>query len=332
MEEFLRQLGVEVVEDTYWFVQNKSLLQVCRSQLPREDFVRFVEALQSFTAGCPDPWVEVVSTSSTVCDAVCKRESTCTLVQEVPNWSVVLAECATAYSMAAVITVDDLFEKRLAEDYTQNLAPVFIKSTVYPFCNGSSMLVYNSRILQSRCDAAHAVSHLPARVLKTPAFSFDLSFTQNQIDAYMSCYRAASFLASTYNKVRPSGTPAIEFAGARLLQLTDRPDQPFFVEEPLIPTSCGRLGSCSCLSDCHRAVSAFSHWTHHMSQKRLMVTDCQGCFDTARNTVMLTDPVVHCVSSQWAYGEQNEGEKGFDSFFRSHRCNSICWSLNLSYR
>jgi hypothetical protein len=75
-------------------------------------------------------------------------------------------------------------------------------------------------------------------------------------------------------------------------------------------------------------VQAFSHWTYHVSGGRLMVTDCEGCFDAARNVFTLTDPAVHCVSLL-AYGGTNMGTKGFERFFKTHRCNAICCAMNL---
>lgn len=61
----------------------------------------------------------------------------------------------------------------------------------------------------------------------------------------------------------------------------------------------------------------------------MMVTNCQGAYNAARNTFALTDPVVYCASRHASYGDQSEGDKGFQRFFQTHCCNTVCWSLKL---
>ncbi|KAF5836649.1 kinase-like domain-containing protein [Dunaliella salina] len=78
-------------------------------------------------------------------------------------------------------------------------------------------------------------------------------------------------------------------------------------------------------------VQAFSHWTWHASKKKLMVVDAQGVWDEGRKQYTLFDPCVHCVDicRFQASTFTNMGEKGFDKFFLSHRCNDFCKCLGL---
>ena len=121
------------------------------------------------------------------------------------------------------------------------------------------------------------------------------------------------------------------------MQFLARPEKPYFIEEPFISGQWERFnnntGYCapfpSEVGTNHQAVQAFSHWTYNVSGGQLMAVDCQGCFDAARNAFVLTDPAVHSVSLL-AYGGTNMGKKGFERFFKTHRCNNVCRALNLS--
>eukprot|EP01032_Pedospumella_encystans_P014897 gene14897-17091_t len=174
------------------------------------------------------------------------------------------------------------------------------------------------------------------KVLKESTRTSKSHQTKEKFEEHVAAQRAALFLAAGYNTARPHDSPAIEFAPIRLLQFLARPNRPYFIEETYIPGAWERFnnntGYCApfptALGTHHEAVQAFSHWTHHVSGGRLMITDCQGCFDAARNAFVLTDPAVHCVSLL-AYGGTNMGAKGFERFFKTHRCNDICCAMNL---
>jgi len=173
-------------------------------------------------------------------------------------------------------------------------------------------------------------------VLKQSVYSSKAYCTKEKFEEYLAPHRAALFLAEEYNRIRPPESPSIAFVPARLVQFLARPDRPYFIEEPFISGTWERfnnnVGFCTPfptpLGTNHHAVQAFSHWTHHISGEKLMVTDCQGCFDAARNAFELTDPAVHSVSLL-AYGGTNMGTKGFERFFKTHRCNDVCRALRL---
>ena len=162
------------------------------------------------------------------------------------------------------------------------------------------------------------------KVLKESTRTSKSHQTKEKFEEHVAAQRAALFLATEYHTARPHYSPAIEFA---------RPNRPY------IPGAWERFnsntGNCApfptALGTHHEAVQAFSHWTHHVSGGRLMITDCQGCFEAARNAFVLTDPAVHCVSLL-AYGGTNMGAKGFERFFKTHRCNDICRAMNLAPR
>jgi hypothetical protein len=74
---------------------------------------------------------------------------------------------------------------------------------------------------------------------------------------------------------------------------------------------------------------AFSHFTYHYSNRKLLVCDLQGVFNagTSPPTYELTDPVIHYKSSigrKNTFGRTDCGKQGVNDFFRSHICNPLC--------
>lgn len=72
-------------------------------------------------------------------------------------------------------------------------------------------------------------------------------------------------------------------------------------------------------------LTAFSHWTYHITDGYLMIVDLQGIEDNV--SILLTDPAIHCDRHLTRFGPTNLGKKGFQSFFDKHTCNHICKSF-----
>ncbi|MCO5555885.1 hypothetical protein L7F22_009430 [Adiantum nelumboides] len=77
-------------------------------------------------------------------------------------------------------------------------------------------------------------------------------------------------------------------------------------------------------------LQAFSHWTHERSRAMVMVTDLQGVQITSKGmgAFLLCDPAIHS-RDVLRFTRTNLGEKGFELFFKSHKCNTICHRLDL---
>lgn len=77
---------------------------------------------------------------------------------------------------------------------------------------------------------------------------------------------------------------------------------------------------------------AFSHWTFHISNGYLLISDLQGIFHhnlaEDKKTLLLTDPAIHCTQPRW--GLTNLGTDGMQHFFSSHECNEHCRTLALA--
>jgi hypothetical protein len=68
--------------------------------------------------------------------------------------------------------------------------------------------------------------------------------------------------------------------------------------------------------------AAFSHFTHWISNGKLLICDLQGVGD------YYTDPQIH-TSSGIGFGIGNLGQKGIQAFFSTHKCNYLCKKLGL---
>lgn len=80
---------------------------------------------------------------------------------------------------------------------------------------------------------------------------------------------------------------------------------------------------------------AFSHFSYVVSGEEEMVVDLQGVeaeeealgWSEGGRLFRFTDPQLH--SRTLKYGSGDHGRRGFDSFFRTHRCGQLCRALGL---
>jgi len=78
----------------------------------------------------------------------------------------------------------------------------------------------------------------------------------------------------------------------------------------------------------------FSHFSHTYSSGKTLVCDLQGVWNAVDGFVF-TDPVIHYVSSRRGStrhhnGGTDKGANGVLSFFKTHRCEALCWRLGLA--
>jgi len=75
------------------------------------------------------------------------------------------------------------------------------------------------------------------------------------------------------------------------------------------------------------AMEAFSHFTYHRSGGSLLICDLQGRYKKAKfanqkSRFELTD--LACCSRKRSFGPTDLAEKGIESFFANHVCNTFC--------
>jgi Alpha-kinase family len=83
-------------------------------------------------------------------------------------------------------------------------------------------------------------------------------------------------------------------------------------------------------------LQAFSHFTHAFTNRKVLVCDLQGVYNTSTvpPTFELTDPAIHYRSKKrrMVYGRTDKGESGIRLFFKTHKYSDICKLVNLSKR
>ncbi|ESO96322.1 hypothetical protein LOTGIDRAFT_174891 [Lottia gigantea] len=71
---------------------------------------------------------------------------------------------------------------------------------------------------------------------------------------------------------------------------------------------------------CPPILTAFMHWTYHVTSGQLVVCGLEGEQD--ESICRLKTPTIHSMKKN--YGECDSGEKGIKNVFRSHICTNIC--------
>ena len=127
---------------------------------------------------------------------------------------------------------------------------------------------------------------------------------------------------------------SLRFLPVHILELpTAVSGSPYWLLESLLTGSYTRFSNnMGYINEAQEAelAHAFSHWTHSVSEGRLMVTDLQG---TRRgNAYTLTDAAIHCPLDMMRFGACNQGAVGIDAFFETHRCASVCAALGLQHQ
>jgi hypothetical protein len=255
------------------------------------------------------------------------------LVPNMPTWGSLIKERASKFSLKIPTSIPALASA--TTDKCINEFPDTVISTLKvaanPFAKGEMRATYYAQeILPGGASVVVAVKESMAIGIKHQ--------TRDKYEAYLACQAASIFLANEFNKLpgRPPGCPIVEFCSTNLLQFNARPGQPFFIQEFFISGNFEKYNNNSGIcapfptfhGTMHEAVQAFSHWTYVVSAKKMMVVDCQGCFNKAENKFLLTDPAIHC-SSLLRFGATNMGAKGFLKFFKTHSCNDVCRGIGL---
>jgi elongation factor 2 kinase len=255
------------------------------------------------------------------------------LIPFIPPWESLSNEKAAKFCVKIPTSISALAAEttdKCINDFSTEI--ITLKVGANPFAKGAMRATYYAQeLLSSGATVLVAVKESMAVGIKHQ--------TRDKYESYLACQAASIFLANEFNKLlgRPAGFPTIDFCTTSLLQFNARPGQPFFIQESVISGKFEKYNNNAGLcipspttnGTIHEAVQAFSHWTYIVSGKKLMVVDCQGCFNAAQNKFSLTDPAIHC-SALARFGSTNMGPKGFENFFKTHRCNDVCKNIGNS--
>lgn len=129
--------------------------------------------------------------------------------------------------------------------------------------------------------------------------------------------------AEKYNSYNPP--KKVDFVKAFVVQLLDHPKRPVCAVERYIDgTYKKHNNNWGFINAQHERNTphAFSHFSYEASRRRVLICDIQGVGD------LYTDPQVHSIDGE-GFGKGNMGQRGFQKFFSTHRCNAICKFFKL---
>eukprot|EP01133_Synstelium_polycarpum_P004097 gene4097-4781_t len=129
--------------------------------------------------------------------------------------------------------------------------------------------------------------------------------------------------ADKYNENRPP--KKIDFLTSCVLEFIDRTSGELICGvEPYVEGQYRKYNNNSGFvsNDERNTPQSFSHFTYEHSNHQLLIIDIQGVGDH------YTDPQIHTYDGI-GYGVGNLGQKGFEKFIDTHKCNAICQYLNL---
>mmetsp|Transcript_7809 Transcript_7809/g.18131 ORF Transcript_7809/g.18131 Transcript_7809/m.18131 type:complete len:1207 (+) Transcript_7809:32-3652(+) len=187
-----------------------------------------------------------------------------------------------------------------------------------PFDRGFTRLVYHIKTLEPDGTWVQAAAKfLDSKILKplvgevTRQMYFDEALSLVVSDKY----------AKLFNERNPP--QQINFCQTYILEFLERPGKPLCSVEPLLEGEFVKHNNNNggVLSK-RMTPQAFSHFTHHVSNGKILVCDIQGCDNT------FTDPQIHSAD-QKGYGLGNQGKAGFDKFFKTHTCGVVCAVVDL---
>ncbi|PNH04360.1 Alpha-protein kinase vwkA [Tetrabaena socialis] len=164
----------------------------------------------------------------------------------------------------------------------------------------------------------------------------------------MEVHSVASFLAGQFNihaEEQGLDIPEIRYTECDMVCVA-QPNNPrrFLLMEPLLTGEMRKynnnMGVVNPL-DPQPHLQAFSHWSHKVTERMLMIVDLQGFKTPAQGgtpakiaKILLVDPAIHCIQDDF-YSKTNWSADGlgFDMFYESHynkkfgHCGTYCKKL-----
>lgn len=197
----------------------------------------------------------------------------------------------------------------------------------HPFAQGGLRNVYRMKQKGERRQVAKESRH-DIKYQKRLQFHLETAKCQAQAAIY-----AKQFNKKMKKASKKQGQPypeyrKVDFLSAEVYRLSDERYPGGFrylaVEQEMTGTydkwnnNNGYVNTSTCVM-CQTA-QAFSHFSYDQSGEQEMVVDIQG-------GQSFTDPQLHSLKQD--YGGADKGKAGFEAFFKTHKCNSLCKVLGL---
>lgn len=298
-----------------------------------------VMPVETFEATKADSMMDTVSKSitSSVSSSISASSSTEVKIEAKdlvmdtaePKWDKLKYQSVHKYEIILPTSVADLIS---SDDSTKCVSPVPVvvqmKIASLPFAKGSCRAAYMA-IEQQGGTILHTVH-------KVSLSNKEKDLTRQKYESSsIRTQAAAIYLSNAFNAAAKSfGYPVIRMSNISLLQYLESDGVPYCTQEDRVlgnwekynnnhglvtpnPTPCGTN---------HDIIQAFSHWTYHITDGKMLVVDCQGSF---RDRVFyLTDPAIHCTDVT-RFGGTNLGTIGISRFLLTHKCNECCRALSI---
>ncbi|KAM9995653.1 hypothetical protein ACTFIY_001836 [Dictyostelium cf. discoideum] len=187
-----------------------------------------------------------------------------------------------------------------------------VKVEPVPFAEGAFRKAYHTLDLSKSGASGRYVSKIGKKPTPRPSYFEDVKMQM-----------IAKKWADKYNSFKPP--KKIEFLQSCVLEFVDRTSSDLICgAEPYVEGQYRKYNNNSGFvsNDERNTPQSFSHFTYEHSNHQLLIIDIQGVGDH------YTDPQIHTYDGV-GFGIGNLGQKGFEKFLDTHKCNAICQYLNL---
>ena len=201
-------------------------------------------------------------------------------------------------------------------EFNVNDSTFFAKGGCRQVCNATDVgsQPYNNYVMKAYLDKPSTLELEGAAVLQD-----------------LQCQTCAAFLANEFTKL-PEIKKKVSYLKAKTVLYKGKDGRATWgsVERVLsgFDKWCNNGKYCKATDDpdYSNTLEAFVHWTWHVTDGYMVVTDVQGL--KTGDSFILTDPAIHCKDLT-RFGATNMGPSGIDSRFSTHVCNPICEALKL---
>ncbi|KAL3692238.1 hypothetical protein R1sor_005889 [Riccia sorocarpa] len=262
--------------------------------------------------------------------------------ENIPNWNSVKIQKGVEYVHRPSSSLTELLETIKGacplELLTSAQSDLQVQIACSPF-NGEGSIRYPYYAMFRGRDRGH-----PGRVEVVKRFRTELTKSeksQHSKERYlqqMEVQTVARQLAKNFNsrisQLDPFWSEKIKFTKITLLETEGK----FYTKEKLLLGAWARYSNnVQYVNRTHNeaTLQAFSHWTYHVTNGLLLVTDLQGVKLPNENVpgedvFWLTDPAIHTSDANiLRFTNTNFGDGGCKLFLQNHQCNDVCDLLEL---
>lgn len=271
------------------------------------------------------------------------------MVTAEPQWESIDGQPALRFPLRPLVSFESIQQDPEKSCVVECAIILQAKTSVNPFAQGGCRVAHKAlekAELKSTTSAEDLPSPMIDRVHKLTKKLRSKHRTKEAYEESLKPHFMASCLAAEFNTAvnhasavpteegyDPVSYPQITYVDAGLVQYVAKDGMPWCSSEEYIDGQYIKFNNNNgtvTRESGHDIVQAFSHWTFHRTNGDLLVCDCQGAFDEAKEIYRLTDPAIHCHSNAQRFGGTNLSTLGMIKFFKNHRCGQMCSLLGVA--